>query len=797
MGKKRAREAGIILLFRATLFDTFIILETRSSIIIVAKRWKLKIMNLDDMLSAAKAAFPDIRKNETFNGLQDDVEVIWDKWGIPHLYGSCIRDLYYVQGILHAKNRLWQMDLFSRKFRGELSEILGESTVEGDKHARTIGFHRMAKKYAALLKESKNSEVFTKLRSYCQGVNDGVRSMGENVPVEFKILDIRPREWDLANVLILTYMLDWVESIWNVNLEIVREHLILEHGEKNAERLIPLHRGTKTDGQPGSNAWALSPKKSNTGNAILCSDPHLAMTAPCLWYLIHLNCPGMDVIGVSIPGAPGIIIGHNDSIGWGITNVQGDNQDLFRLEINPDNPMKYKIDGQWVEAEKIIEKIKVRGESKEIEHEVLTTHFGPVINSHEKFQKLVPLTLPGTYARKWSGFDANPGDSLLAFLKLNQAKNWDEFREALRLKSTCPHNFIFADINGNIGHQQAGVLPIRKNGVGTTINPGNTLEYDWTGYSKFDKLKSDYNPKRGFVYSANFNEEKIHNGILIAMDSIGVYRTARLKDLLQSKDKIGMNDCITHQNDATSYEAREIFPEFMKNVKIDSIDGISEEIKDVLDSWKYTFGKKDVGATLYKVWSSEAIKLILAGILPKNILEAYLEATPFTFDYLFKHYIPEHHAKEHLLSMALENALIWLKDNFGCDIKKWSWGNVHRLHLAHPFSMVSSDAKVLNIGSFKAAGDVNCLNNGHCDPTDGFPMIAGPSYRQILDLGNWDRSIAVIPGGQSGLPFHAHYNDLAKLWAKGKYFPLLFSRKAIQESSEAKQTFQAKSRPNV
>ena len=744
-------------------------------------------MDVEELLKVTKASFPSTEGIKTIAGLSEEVEILWDDMGIPHIYAKTLHDAMRTQGYLHGKFRLWQMELYRRKFKGRLSEILGKATLDSDKHSRIIGFNRILKKYSNTVDDY--PELKEVLHSYTSGVNLAVAEAKEHPPMEFATLGIAPEDWTIEDCMLIVLMLDWVESLWNEPLEVLRAYLVKKIGEEAAERLFPLYNGTNLDGVPGSNAWAIHPDKTATGAPLLASDPHLAYSLPCIWFIVHIITPEQNVIGVSVPGAPGILIGHNEYIGWGITNVQADTQDLFEIKINPKYVEKYWLDGNWVDFTIIKEQIRVKGLDKPVVENVRHTVFGPIIKYLEKLNSMFPFPLEKPHALRWSGHDMNPLDSLECFRRLNQAHNWDEFKDAISCKSTCPHNFIFSSINGRIAHHHAGVIPIRAIGNGTIPALGESSENNWKGYTSFDDLWCCVDPGEGHVCTANYNPMRTHKGILIAMDSIGYYRYLRIKDLLDSKGTFTLEDCAGPQLDVLSKEAQQVLPVMLSTIGKDAEDILPPEVMKDLESWNFKLEGSSIPAAIYKVWSHFALIELLVPILEPALLELYLEAPPFELDRMIKYWENEDDMRDKL-KRALIRTREYLLKRVSEDTRKWNWDRFHKLELVHPFSLAEPEAKILNIGFFRLGGDRHCLNNAHCDPGDGFKVIAGPSYRQVLNFSDWDKSMFALPGAQSGLPFHPHYNDLIKKWAKGQYLPLLYSRDKILGKLESKQLLQ-------
>jgi penicillin amidase len=739
---------------------------------------------MEELLKIAKNAFPPTEGSETIEGIKKEVEVLWDKWGIPHIYANSIEDAYFTQGYIHSRHRLWQMELFRRLTTGKLSEISGEATIDMDKHYKIIGLHRIAMTCAKRLLNEPDNELLRLLESYMKGVNAGIEKEKINPPIEFAILGIKPREWKLEDSLKIISLIEWGLSNWNYPLELLREHLVMKLGLEMAKKIIPFYSGLSLEKSAGSNGWAVSPDKSESGAALLANDPHLPLTVPAIWFLVHLDCPQLNVMGASFPGLPSIVIGHNEKIAWGCTNVCADTTDLFKLELNPENDNQYRYNSKWIDFEIIEEPIAVKDQPKPVPFRVLMTKFGPVVKYFEGDNQVYKIKLPEKYALRWSSFGSNIDKSLEGFMKINKSSNWSEFREGTKLLTINPQNFIYGDIMGNIGLQHGGKIPMRNYGDGATVTPGIDKKFNWIGLVPFKKLLTISNPKDGFVYTANYNEDKAPNGALIAQDYIGFYRQKRLKKLLQSKKKFSIQDFKNFQFDQFTEEAVELLPLMLKHVKNKASSKIISEIISLLENWDYNLTSKSVAGTIYKIWHLEIIKAILIPLIGEEILEPYLGGCPFELDRLLKIYEDRKEELEEILINTLEKTIKFLSKKISPDYNKWEWGNLHQITLVHQFSHANEEAKVLNIGPFKVGGDSNTLNNGYYDPLSDYQMMVGPSYRQIHDLSDWDKSIGIFPGGQSGLPFHKHYKDLMKSWVRGKYIPFLFSREVISKNLE-------------
>ncbi|MFX1523868.1 MAG: penicillin acylase family protein, partial [Promethearchaeota archaeon] len=622
---------------------------------------------MEELLEIAKNAFPSISGSEKVKGILEEVEILWDKWGIPHIFANSANDAYFAQGYIHARHRLWQLEFFKRVTSGTLSEIVGEATLDRDKHYRTIGLHRIAKKCVNNLKKDTNGEIMQGLNAFVEGVNEGIQKSLNNLPLEFAILDIKPKEWTLEDSLRIMSLIEWGLGNWNYPLELLRENLVMKLGVEMADKIIPLYSGADIDRSVGSNGWVISPNKSESGSVLFANDPHLTLTLPSIWILMHLNCPEFNTIGSSFPGVSGIVLGHNENIAWGATTVTSDNVDLFKLVINPENNNQYKYNDKWVEFEEVDEPIYVQGRSKPINYKVKLTKFGPVMEYIELETKTHKINLPEKYAMQWTSYIANLEDTINGFRMIGIASNWSEFREAISKITVTPQNFIYGDIKGNIGHQHGGKLPRRRYGDGATVTPGTDEKYNWSDFVPFEKMLSIYNPDLGFVYTANFNEDKAPNGELIAQDTTKPFRQMRLKKLLQGKAKFSIDDFKRFQLDLFSEEAKEMLPIMLKYVKGKIQSDQYQEVIKLLENWDYKLIKTTVAGTIYKIWFQESLRAILIPFIGKELFDIYLTSNPFDLKRLFKIYEDNLEELRQKLLIALENTIKFLTEKFSSD----------------------------------------------------------------------------------------------------------------------------------
>jgi len=734
---------------------------------------------MEDIFDKVKKSFPKTEGTHQLDGIDDVIEIYWDKWGIPHVYAKSLKDCFFTIGYIHASHRLWQMELLRRLISGELSEIVGKDALNSDMHYRIIGLHRIAKNAAEKLSENKNSEMHELMNSYNRGVNTRIEELRENPPLEFLLLNLKINEWKIEDSLKIICYIDWGLSNWNYPMEILREKLILKLGRESANKIIPLYSGMNLNGGSGSNEWAVGPAKSSTNSVLFANDPHLPLTLPVIWFLLHVNCPEINAIGSTFPGLPLIVLGHNEKIAWGCTNVHADTLDLFKLKINPNNKNQYEYNGEWKDFKIIEEPIKIKDHANQMDFKVYMTEYGPVIKYYELDDHLYELDLPGVYALRWLGYDGDLIKTIEGFIELNKAGNWNEFRNGLSKLTINPQNFLYGDVDGNFGIQQGGRIPIRNFGDGATITPGLGDNFNWKGFVGSLQLVSIYNPKEGFVFNANYNENRKPNNILLARDTDDPYRHARIKSLLNSKQSFTLNDLKNFQLDYYSEEASKYLPEMLKILKTNQQSEKFNKYIEILESWDYILRKNSIAATIYKVWVRETLKLILNPLIGEDLTMKYLGRCPFELLKLFEMHKNKESELARLLLESLTITINYLSKKISEDFNNWKWGKLHQLILSHPFADVDENARILNAGKFNLGGDAYTLNNGYYDPIQDFRVIIGPSFRQLHDLSDWSRSLCIIPGGQSGLPFHEHYKDLIRLWVKGKYIPMLFHKEEI------------------
>ena len=653
-----------------------------------------------------------------------------DRLGVPHIAAASIEDALWVQGYVTAQDRLWQMDILRRISAGELAEILGPSMINTDRESRTLGLSRIARAASERLPAPDRAH----LEAYRRGVNAFLESHRSNLPLEFQILRYQPRRWEVSDsLLIALHMFRILTSTWRD--EILKRSLLERANPEQVDALLPIRTGREF--APGSNAWVVSGVHTASGKPLLANDPHLEYSIPCIWYTVHLKAPGLHVIGTSLPGLPGVIIGHNERIAWGVTNLHFDVQDL------------YLSDAVESSANEVI---KVRGQP-DVTHQVQRTRRGPVLTELGK-QKAALRWLP-----------ADPAVWEYHVLDLNQAANWTDFRSALSRFAGPAQNFVYADVDGNIGYQAAGRLPIRRGYDGSLPVPDDGRA-DWTGYIRFDDLPSFYNPPSGRVVTANQNPFPANYRYPVNGNFAPHYRANRIRHLLEAASRLQPEDFLRIQTDVYSP-----FAHTLARALLDTLERTHPSNPDlswattVLRSWDGTFRPDSQAPVLVALTYSRILRAPLESIAgEKAALYTSQMGTAFVETLLAA---PD----DDLLLRSLSHAVAELRASPSHSF----WGRYLETTIAHP---VGHRLPLLNrwfdIGPFPQSGTTTTVKQT--------TKRLAPSMRLVVDLADLDRSLHVLTTGQSGQPFSPHYKDQWPAYHDGRAFPLRFGRPEIVET---------------
>ncbi len=755
-------------------------------------------------------------------GLQAPVEVIRDKWGVPHIYAANTHDLFFAQGYVHAQDRFYQMEFSRRIGQGRLSEMLGDSALENDEFIRTVGWWRTAQQEAAGM----DGELKGIMEAYAEGVNAYVQSRPKALALEFAILrltgtkvDIEP--WTPAHSLAWGKVMAW-DLGGNMDVEIWRARVVAEMGEAAladltapypdnhpvivpggvswdklrldeaaalADRALFFGRGEGI----GSNNWVIAGSKTTTGAPLLANDMHLGIQMPSIWYEVGLHCETTDasacpynVTGFSFAGVPGVIVGHNERIGWGVTNLGPDVQDLYVERVNPENPNQYQVNGEWVDFEIIREEIPVAGQKPEV-IEVRVSRHGPVLN---EVMEDLPVGANEVLALKWTALE--PGEVFKAVLMLDRARNWDEFREALRYWHVPSQNFVYADVEGNIGYQAPGRIPIRASGDGQMPAPGWTDEYEWTGYIPFEELPSRFNPPEGFIVTANHAVVDASYPYLIGLDWNRGYRAQRITEMIEAKEKLSADDVREIHGDNKSLSAGEVIP-YLTALR-PAAPALVEALEK-LGAWDLQEHRDSAEAALYELVWARLVQNIWEEV-PEDlrpgagswtmVLVRDLLAQPDS-PWWDDTRTPDLETRDDILLRALQEGYAWLEKRYGKDMEKWRWGKLHTSTFENQSlgqSGIGLIEKIFNRGPVATSGGSDIVNATGWELDEPAIVTWIPSERMILDLGDWQRSLSMHATGQSGHPFHKHYGDMIIPWRDIAYHAMHWEKSAIQADAE-------------
>jgi penicillin amidase len=751
-------------------------------------------------------------------GLHGPVEILRDRWGVPHVYAGDVHDLYFCQGFCHAQDRLWQMEFNRRLASGRLSEVLGEAALEVDRLMRRIGMHRSARRDA----ETADDETRALYDAYAAGVN-AFLALGRPLPPEFTILRFRPGLWEAANSALMGRLISFGQGL-NWDSEIARLRMVTAVGPELAAELEPAYQADMPLAVPpggatetptsvvtedlaglaqtlgvaiggGSNNWAVDGTKSASGSPILASDPHISASMPCTWYQVHLDSPEHKVAGASLVGLPGVAIGHNDRIAWGITNGMVDSADIYVEHVDPQNPRRYEYDGGWEEGEVVREEIRVKGRDEPVVEDVLITRHGPDIGP----------ALPGETQHLALRSIALDGLGLVGpGHRLGQARDWDSFRDALRGWETLAMNFAYADVDGNIGYHFVGRLPVRGRGAGGLPAPGWDPAYEWTGTIPFDELPNAFNPASHFVASANARVIGDDYPHYLGNDWADGWRHKRIAQVLAEREALTPDDMARLQVDDLSLPARELMP-FLR--RLEPQTDLGRTARELLIEWDCRMSVDSGAGAVFASFFLELYRLVFGARL-HDALEIYLGkgahvVTPAN-GYVYRaasnliatvrearaDWFPAENGRrptwESVGAQALDQAAAFLSERLGKDASRWRWGDLHHIRFNHPLGQVKPLDRLFSRGPYAVPGDPNTVFQNSYHPLEPFEVtLSTASYRQVIDLGDLNESRSTIYAGQSGHPLSPHYNDLTDGWLHGELHPMPWNRENVEAVTEA------------
>jgi len=804
----------------------------------------------------ARRAYPQIAGDIQVDGLQHAVDIHRDPYGVPHIYAQSQHDLFFAQGLVHAQDRFWQMDMWRHQGAGRLSELLGGSTLETDKFLRTLGWERVSRTELELLDEEERAV----LEAYSAGVNAYIKKRtGQELGLEYTFLPLlnrgyQPPPWTPLNSLTWSKAMAW-DLRGNLDTEIDRALLLRDLSRTELEMLYPPYpedhpiilsgssasstphdhhppsseidnlytansetsvnhlmvnlrnelRGMTLSGSrapgTGSNSWVVSGALTDTGLPYLANDPHLSQQIPSIWYEVGLHCRPkteacrLDIVGFSFAGVPGVIIGHNQRIAWGFTNVGPDVMDLYIEKINPENPDQYLYQGKWLEMEHITEEIQVAG-GETVTLDVRKTRHGPIIGDVyglEEFGEESGLDLPRHYALalKWTALQ--PSCIFCAVWDFNTAQNWEDFRHAAREFAVPAQNLVYADVEGNIAYQMPGKIPIRAAGHdGMLPVPGWSGEYDWQGYIPFADLPSMINPERGYILTANNPVMGDEYPYLITRRWAYGYRAQRIQNMIETAPRpITMEAVLDMQGDEYDLLAADMVPLLLS---LELHDRGLAEARDLLSRWDFQTDMESAPAALYMATWNHLLKETFQDNLPPDFsMGAGSTAKEVTRRLLMDGDHPwwdntrtrQTETRDDILHRALTGAYKELKRTQGSDPSAWSWGEMHTITFTH---QVMNDIPLIrsafNRGPYPTGGGNAIVNATAWNANDPYKVSGLPSMRMVVDLSDLSNAWTINTTGQSGHPYHPHYVDKVPAWRQVQHHPMLWDRASIKQQAE-------------
>ncbi len=775
--------------------------------------------------SFLKSTLPDYEGELVAPELKDKVEIIRDSYGMPHIYAQNDEDLYFAFGFCTAQDRLFQMEMIRRASKGRLSEVLGEKLVHFDTLFRTITATKsMEDSYAEL-----SPELKVAIESFVKGINYYQENRKGRLPFEFTLLGYEPEPWKPVDIIGFYYYMSWDQNYpikselthaaisERVGAEMANEiyidfppgySTIIPKGEnpiakftskatekaiakKALEILKQIETAREITGPVGitaSNNWVVSPEKSETGMAIFSNDPHLAVGVPSVWYEAHLVTPTMNVSGSTIPGGASIITGANEHVAWGITNINADDADFYIEKIHPDDPYKYKYMGKWEEM--IVKKdvIKVK-DGEDVPIEIRITRHGPIIDDVNKIEEAEGFSM----SLKWTAPDFP--NSIAGFYFANKAKNIDDLEEAAGYHKCSGLNWVYADDQGNIGFWLAMGIPIRNGFKGDVPLPGWDGKHEWNGYVPTEKQPHMRNPAQGWIATANNKTVGDDYPYTIASNFANPDRFTRIAEMLQEKEKLGVEDFKEMQADYLVLLARDWVPILENAISGVELTESESEALSLLTDWDFVANADGVPPAVFHAFVNNLVENTFKARLGDELYDLYVgknKNIPFNaLRYLIDKGQspwfddPDTSETEDLNAIfvkSFKEGVQYLEEEMGDNQDKWIWGKLHTLTIYHPFGKKSPlMGALMNIGPFPMGGSIFTVSPTvyHVEKSWEVTDVAG--LRHIIDFSDSKNSLRIMAGGVSGNFMSPHYDDQVDKWLKYEYRPFVLDRESVEK----------------
>jgi penicillin amidase len=725
--------------------------------------------------------------------INDTVSIKRDSSGVIYIEGQNIEDVILASGFATAQDRLWQMEMLRLLGKGELSSLFGIETLEVDKLFCTLEIDSLTHKLCRQISQ----ESMLWLEQYAKGINLYIENYRDKLPIEFTLMRWEPEYWSSQDCLLQNRIMAWLLNFnwkadllfWYLSSTLTSNHLkdILPKWRKRADIInskemanliekinnlchkITLITGI-TPSYYASNNWVVSPKLSQNGSAMLANDPHLPLQLPSIWIEMQMKTPDMNVAGFGLPGTPGIIIGRNEKIAWGVTNGMIDDSDYFIEKIDTVKK-KYLVD--TLEKDLIVRnnQIMIRDQNL-IFYNSFKTKNGPIFN------KIFPeLKLSHSISLKWTGWEFS--DESQTFIKLAKASNWQEFNEALTYFTLPSQNFVYADIDGNIGYSLAGKVPIRSYKSGLFPVSGFNSKNQWLNWLPLEKMPKIYNPESGYIITANNN---IGKNLTYYLSELWEppYRAMRIHQLIGNSSTFNMADFVAVQTDNTNLLAREILPMILGELKVyNRMNEAENKIFFLLENWNFRTDITSIAAGFYEVLQYYLIINIFKDEMGEDAFNLFTDLPNFylrIFENVFLNrnsiWFDDIRTKSlekrsDIIIKSVENTFTYFRENVSENIEDWYWGALHHLELKHVFGKDKITGRIFNRGPYSVPGSGTTINVATYKFSNPFDMIAGPSLRFIVDWNEPDLYHSVIPGGNSGNIFSSFYDNQINSWQEG------------------------------
>lgn len=753
---------------------------------------------------------PQVSGRLALTGLSAPVDVLRDRWGVPHIYAQNDRDLYMAQGFVHAQDRLWQMELLRRTSSGRLSEIFGELSLDTDRATRTFGFARLGRGDW----EQAAPETVEAITAYCDGINAYLSGPAypRQRPVEFTLLRHDPEPWRPEDCLTLARLVLWqLSHAWYS--EIVRARVAevvgpermaeidVQYPEQNPVVLpegiafnriaeggiLEAAQGPYLSRGLGSNGWAISPQRSATGHPLLCNDMHLGLSTPGLWYLSHQEAGDLRVTGATLPGVPVVLVGHNTRVAWGMTLAFTDCEDLF-VERFESESTRYLFQGQWRETEIIPESIQVKGRENPHIEQVMLTHHGPVISD-----------VVGVDGQRLAvqSMSLRPSQALSGWWRLNRAMNWDSFVNAMREINATQLSVTYADVEGNIGYWVTGSVPVRASGQGMVPAEGWTGEAEWVDVVPFEEMPHALNPAEGFVANANNRIVDDDYPYFLGNAWMNGFRARRVVDVIRGASPFSVADAKKLQLDVVTVACGDLMSH-LQDIEPEEPD--LRELLNTLRVWDGRLTPDSRAGAIYEVLRMTLMRNLLEpalgrdltlqwmgqGFHPLLLWASELHGCDFVallrlLDGPDSWWVQQAGGRQGWIDKSLAETAAWLRQELGANPDRWQWGRIHRTSFPHALGASPVLDVALGRGPFPVGGDSDtpCQTSLRAEsPYDNHGAAA--TFRQIVDLGDLAQSWVLVPPGQSGHPGSPHYDDMIRPWLQGDYIPMLWTLAQVE-----------------